>query len=136
MNYFRTLIAVADDCPVTESVAPPDRGANKTVASLQHSMLADSPYVYTQEDVLFITWCERQNVPHMAEDDIAHLRDEFFAKSQACLRASPLPKKYGWGLHFNDEGRVALCPMDSKEYGDLVTGDQVTVIRAMRTRRA
>ena len=136
MNYFRTLIAVADDCPVTESVAPPDRGANKTVASLQYSMLADSPYVYTQEDVLFIAWFERQNVPHMAEDDIAHLRDEFFAKSQACLRASPLPKKYGWGLHFNDEGRVALCPMDSKEYGDLVTGDQVTVIRAMRTRRA
>jgi hypothetical protein len=97
MNYSRTLITVADDCPVTESVAPPDRGANKTVASLQHAMLVDSPYVYTQEDVLFITWFERQTIPHMPEEDIAHLRDEFFAKPQACLRASPLPKRYGWG---------------------------------------
>lgn len=136
MNYFRTLITVADACPVTESVAPPDRGANKTVASLQHAMLADSPYVYTQEDVLFLTWFERQNMPHMSEEDIAHQRDEFFDKPQACLRASPLPKRYGWGLLFNEEGRVALCPMDSKEYEALVAGDQVTLLKAMRTRRA
>ncbi|MDQ2745398.1 MAG: DUF6157 family protein, partial [Chloroflexota bacterium] len=80
MNYFSSLITVADDCPVTESVAPPGRGANKTVASLQHAMLAGSPYVYTQEDVLFTTWLERQNMPHLSEEDIAHLRDEFFAK--------------------------------------------------------
>lgn len=75
-----------------------ERGANKTVASLQHAMLVDSPYVYTQEDVLFITWFERQTIPHMSEEDIAHLRDEFFANPQACLRASPLPKRYGWGV--------------------------------------
>jgi len=39
-------------------------------------------------------------------------------------------------LLFNEEGRVALCPMDSKEYEALVTDDQVTLLKAMRTRRA
>jgi len=57
---------------------------------------------------------------------------------QACLRASPLLKKYGFGLLFDHEGRVALCPMESEEYQRLVGGidGQVTVIKAMRSKRA
>ncbi|HEX6305390.1 MAG TPA: DUF6157 family protein [Anaerolineales bacterium] len=31
LNYYQTLIAVADDCPVTESVVPVSRGAKVTV---------------------------------------------------------------------------------------------------------
>ncbi|WP_298711512.1 DUF6157 family protein [Micrococcus sp. 2A] len=40
-------------------------------------------------------------------------REAFFAKSQACLRASPLGKRHGWGLHHDAEGRVALVPLGS-----------------------
>ncbi|WP_370872528.1 DUF6157 family protein [Paenibacillus zeirhizosphaerae] len=36
--------------------------------------------------------------------------------SQACLRASMLPKKLGWGIHFNGEGKLALIPMESELY--------------------
>jgi Family of unknown function (DUF6157) len=136
VNYVRTLIAVADDCPVTRGVVPPDRGAQRTVASVQYAMPADRPYGQTQEDVLFGTWLERQNTPDLSAADIARLREEFFSRPQACLRSSPLPKKYGWGLHFDDEGRVALCPMDSKHYRELVTGHEVHVLKAMRSKRA
>lgn len=136
LNYFETLIAVADDCPVAESVVPVERGAKKTVAALQYEMLAESPYVHTQEDVLFKTWLARQGMPEKSEAEVAEMRDEFFAKPQACLRASPLPKKYGWGLVFDEAGRVALCPMESKEYNQLLTGGRVKVHKAMRTRRA
>ena len=135
MNYFQTLIAVADDCPVTKSVVPVDRGAKKTVAVLQYEMLAGSPYVYTQEDVLFNTWFRRQALPDKSEAEVAQLRAEFFAKPQACLRSSPLPKKYGWGLIFDQEGRVALCPMESKEYQELLAGDKVKVLKALRSSR-
>ncbi|WP_342481620.1 DUF6157 family protein [Paenibacillus sp. FSL L8-0340] len=31
-----------------------------------------------------------------------------FSKSNPCLRASMLSKRYGWGMHFNDEGKIAL----------------------------
>lgn len=52
----------------------------------------------------------------------AHFRPtQFFANSQACLRSSLLPKRYGWGLLFEQEGRVALCPMESSP---LVSGQR------------
>ena len=136
LNYFQTLIAVADDCPVTKSMVPEDRGGKKTVAVLQYELLAASPYVYTQADVLFHTWLQRQAGPGTSDAEVAQLRAAFFAKPQACLRSSPLPKQYGWGLHFDGEGRVALCPMESEEYQQLLTGDRVTVLKAFRSRRA
>ncbi|GAA3794402.1 DUF6157 family protein [Sphaerisporangium flaviroseum] len=136
LNYYQTLIAVADDCPVTESVIPRARGEKKTVAALQYELLVGNPYVYTQEDVLFESWLRRQDLPDPSEDEVARLRHEFFSRSQACLRASPLPKKHGWGLAFDSEGRVSLCPMESKEYQDLLADESVTVLKAMRSRRA
>ncbi|HEX2049172.1 MAG TPA: DUF6157 family protein [Actinomycetota bacterium] len=133
LNYYDTLIAVAGDCPVTASVVPPSR-AKKTVAELQYEMLVDSPFVHTQEDVLFETWLRRQG-DEIGAGDVARLRAEFLSKPQACLRASPLPKRYGWGLLFDDGGRVALCPMESERYRDLVASGEVTVLEALRSTR-
>lgn len=136
VNYCETLIAVADDCPVTTSVVPVARNGKKTVAVIQYEMLANNPHVYTQEDVLFYSWLQRQDLPEKTEDEVAELRKAFFAKPQACLRSSPLPKKYGWGLLFDREGRVALCPMESEEYRQLLSGDRVKVLKALRSSRA
>jgi hypothetical protein len=136
MNYYETLIAVADDCPATESVVPVERGGKKTVAVLQYEMLADNPYVYTQEDVLFTTWLERQPPAERSAEEVARLRKEFFSKDQACLRASPLPKTYGFGLLFDEEGKVALAPMESEEYRKALGGEQVRVLKALRSSRA
>lgn len=137
LNYYETLIAVADDCPVSSSVPPAPRGGKKTVAVLQYEMLAEHPYELTQEDVLFESWLARQENPDPPDAERARLREQFFAKSQACLRASPLPKQYGWGLRFDREGRIALCPMESAEYQELLRAPgAVTVLKAMRSKRA
>ena len=136
LNYYDTLIAVADDCPVTTSVVPTARNGKKTVAVIQYEMLANNPHVYTQEDVLFQSWFQRQDQTAKSEDEVAELRKAFFAKPQACLRSSPLPKRYGWGLLFDREGRVALCPMESEEYRRFLTGDRVKVLKALRSSRA
>jgi len=134
-NYYQTLIAVADDCPVSKSVIPEDRGGKKTVAVLHYEMLADKPYAHTQEDVQFNTWFQRQDMLEKSEAEVARLREEFFSKPKPCLRTSPLPKKYGWGFIFDEEGRVALCPMESQEYRDLLEGGKVKVLKAMRSSR-
>jgi hypothetical protein len=136
MHYHRTLIAVADDCPVDRAAAPPARGDKPTVAGLQYAMLAGRPHALTQEDVLFESWRARQALP--AGADLAALRQAFFAKPQACLRASPLAKQYGWGLLFDADGRVALLAMESPEYRRLVGGGDPTlkVVKAMRASRA
>lgn len=136
LHYYQTLIVVADDSPVTHSVVPVPRGKDKTVAVLQYELLAKSPYVHTQEDVLFNSWLQRQDLPEPSPTKVAELRAAFFAKPQACLRASPLPKKHGFGLLFDAQGRIALCPMESKEYQDLARGDRVKVLKAMRSSRA
>ncbi|MDQ4088860.1 MAG: DUF6157 family protein [Actinomycetota bacterium] len=137
LNYYDTLIAVADDCPVDRSVVPTPRGGKPTVATLQYEMLAGNPHVLTQEDVLFESWLARQDLDHDRADR-RRLREEFFSKPQACMRSSPLPKQYGWGLLFDGEGRVALLPMESPEYQRLVaaTDTGVKVLKAMRSKRA
>lgn len=87
MNYFGTLIAVADDCPVTSSVVPAERGRKKTVAVLRYEMIAARPYGLTQEDVLFETWLRRQEaLDALSEADRAELRERFFP---ACRVPAP-----------------------------------------------
>ncbi|MFC4059925.1 DUF6157 family protein [Planomonospora corallina] len=138
LNYYDTLIAVADDCPVRSAVEPEPRGGKKTVAVLQFEMIAADPGGLTQEDVLFESWLRRQEPAGRSEAEHDRLRAQFFARPQACLRASPLPKKYGWGLLFDQAGRVRLCPMESEEYQRIVAGEVagVKVLKAMRSRRA
>ncbi|WP_449064542.1 DUF6157 family protein [Planomonospora algeriensis] len=139
LNYYDTLIAAAEDCPVDAGVEPPlGRGGKKTVAVVQFEMLSEDPGALTQEDVLFETWLRRQeDLGAVPEAERAELRARLFAKPQACLRASPLPKKYGWGLLFDARGRITLCPMESEDYRRIVDGavPDVTVRRAMRSRR-
>jgi hypothetical protein len=133
MNYTKTLIAVADDCPAMKATVPQKRGGKNTVATLQYAMLAEHPYEHTQEDVLFEVWWARQATRTGSK---SQARKAFFSKDQPCLRTSPLPKQYGWGLLFDDYGKVALCPMESAEYKQLRKSTQLQVLKAMRSSRA
>jgi hypothetical protein len=139
LNCYDTLIAVADDCPVSSGVMPQSRSGKQTVAVVQFDMIATNPGGLTQEDVLFESWLSRQGLSAQpSAPERAKLRAGFFATPQACLRSSPLPKKYGWGLLFDGAGRVRLCPMESAEYGRIVAGEVagVKVTKALRSRRA
>jgi hypothetical protein len=64
------------------------------------------------------------------------VRERFFSKGQACLRSSPLSKRYGWGTHHDAEGRVALYPVGSAEYERLRTDESLEHLTAMRSKRA
>lgn len=134
-NYYATLIAVADDCPVDHSEVPEEKPGKKTVANIHYEMLVDKPFSVRQEDVLFETWFRRQ--PNRPTDpaEIAKLREEFFATPKPCLRTSPLAKRYGWSFVFDKEGRAKLCPMESKEYRNLLESGEVKVLKAMASSR-
>lgn len=138
LDYYETFIRVADDCPVTTAVPPPPkRGEGKSIPQLEYDLLAGRPYTLTQEEVLFAVHLLRQGLslddPSLPKET---LRREFFSKSKACLRASMLPKKYGWGLHFDAAGRIALVPMESPEYAAFLGGARpATVLAAMRNKK-
>jgi len=131
-NYFETFIQTAEDCPVTTAEVPPAKGTSKSVALLQYEMIANNPYKFTQDDVLFEVHAQRKGI---SEKDQETEREKFFSKGQACLRASSLTKRYGWGVHNNSEGKIALFAMESKEYLDLVDNPDIKQLKAMRSKR-
>jgi hypothetical protein len=132
-NYVGTFIQVAEDCPVGAAEAPPTGAKVPTVATLQYDLITDRPYELTSDDVLFAVHAIRQNI---SEPEYEAARVAFFAKDQACLRSSPLGKRYGWGIHHDADGKVALVPLGSEQYQALAADPAVRQLRAMRSKRA
>lgn len=132
-NYKNTLIEVAEDCPLTQGRVPEPKGNKPTVANLQFDMISSNPYKYTSDDVLFSTYATRKEIP---ENELEAQRAAFFSKGQACFRASPLAKSYGWGIHSNEEGRIALYGMETDEYKKFKEDGGVKKVKAMRSKKA
>jgi hypothetical protein len=132
-NYHNTFIEVAEDCSTGTAEVPPHReGKPVTVARLHFDLVAEMPYRHTSDDVIFATHAARNGIP---DADLAAERERFFAKGQPCLRASPLAKRYGWGIHHDAEGRVALVPAGSEEYDRLAAEPGIAHLKAMRSKR-
>ena len=130
-DYLGTFIEVAPDSTTTAAQIPPSR-ATPSVAELQHRLLAAHPYAYTSDELLFEVHAMRTGVEE-ADRDAA--RSAFLARDQACLRASPLGKRYGWGTHHDAEGRVALVGIGTPEYARLAADPSLQHRSAMRSSR-
>lgn len=137
MNYVNTFIAVSPDTAAKAGTVPPERGGKGSVARLEYELVSGNPYALTQEEVQFAVHVRRQGI---RANDIktrrARLWSELFSKPTACMRASPLPKSYGWGLHFDAEGKVALVAMESPKYARLSKDPAIRQVSAMRNKRA
>ncbi len=131
-NYSDTFIVIADDSTATQGLPPPEKVDNPSVASRTWRVISAHPYVYTSDDVIFSVWADRQGLP---ERDRAAAREEFFSKGRACLRASDLGKKYGWGVHHDRDGRVALYGRETDAYRAFAEAGEVTILKAMRSSR-
>jgi len=131
-NYQNTFIEVAEDSPAKQAEIPPQKQDDKTVANLQFDMIEDSPYKYTSDDVLFHVHVLRNRIN---EKDLVSEREKFFSKGQACFRASPLTKRYGWGIHNDADGKIALYAMESDEYKRLSQDTSLKHVKAMKSKR-
>lgn len=135
-NARDTFLTVAPDTRATRGTAPPERDP-PSVAWRCYAALAAAPYRYTSDDVLFGAWADAQG---LAEADRPAARAAFFFKGQPCFRASPLTKRYGWGVHHDAAGRIALVGLETPAYARLAAGEgpdgaPVTVRPAMRAGR-
>ena len=124
-NNHDTFTSVAPDCPATTAEVPPER-ATPSVARIQYEMLAGHPYEHTSDDVVWASNGRRRGID----------RETFFSKGQPCLRASPLVKRYGWGVHHDVEGRVALVAVESAEYAAFRADASLQQTAGMRSSRA
>jgi hypothetical protein len=112
MKYYDTLIEVADDCSATEGQVPQARGGKKTKAVVEYELLVKHPYTYTEEDIAFEVYAVLHEI---SKDSWPREREKFLSKGHPHLRVSALAKRYGWGIHNNAEGKVALIAVESRE---------------------
>lgn len=129
-NYFDTFIEVAEDTKVETGLNPPAKGDKKSIAQMQYELISANPYKYTSDDILFHVFAERND---LTKAELKDAKEEFFSKGQACLRASPLTKTYGFGVHSDTNGKVAIYGMETSEYEKLVTDKSIKKIKAMRS---
>lgn len=129
-NYQNTFITVAEDTRATAGTTPPSKSETKTLAEQQYNLLASNPYRYTSDDILFLVFADRNNLA-LAEYDKA--RELFFSKGQPCLRTSPHTKTYGFGVHSNSKGKIALYGMETEDYQKFLADETVKKFSAMRS---
>jgi hypothetical protein len=133
-NYKDTFIEVAEDCPVKSAEIPPQKGEERTAAVIQFEMVFSNPYKFTSDEVVFQVYAEKNKIKGKAQ--MTSEREKFYSKGQPCLRSSPLTKRYGWGVHNNAEGKVAIFAFESSEYKNFLKDKSLVHTKAMRSKRA
>ncbi|WP_410771760.1 DUF6157 family protein [Fontibacillus sp. BL9] len=139
MSYKNTFILVSPDCPAVKGIVPVSAKENKPVHLIQYELLTEHPYRYDYPELLLETHIRHKQISSEEMNRRGQeIRDELFAKKHACLRASALPKKFGWGVHYDDDGRIAIYGMDSPEYKSFADSADtgIQLLLGMRSRKA
>ncbi|TML92107.1 MAG: hypothetical protein E6G03_16635, partial [Actinobacteria bacterium] len=79
---------------------------------VEYELLVKHPYTYTEEDIAFEVYAVLHDIPKASWPKE---RERFLSKGHPHLRVSALAKRYGWGMHNNAEGKIALVAVESAE---------------------
>lgn len=130
-NYFDTFIEVAEDTKVSCGTKPTSKD-KKTIAEMQYEMLVNNPYKFTSDDLFFQVFAERND---LTKAEYKQAKEQFFSKGQPCFRASPLTKTYGFGVHSDNNGKVAIYGMETEQYQIFLNDTKLKKVKAMRSTR-
>ena len=132
MDLRNTFIRIAPDCPESAGIEPPVRGGKKPVHLIHLELLRAKPYKLGHEDL--IVEGELRREPPGVESK-AEIRERLRQKPIPCLRTSALGKRYGWGIHFDEKGKIAVYPAGSAEYRKFAEDPGIEQTVAMRSSR-
>lgn len=127
-NYSNTFISVASDYSLAVAKPNPKEG---TIGAHQLAAIIEKPYQMTSDDLLFMVYAQRNGIS--GDDEIA--RAAFFAKPQACLRASPLVKTLGFGVHHDENAKIAAFAIESERYNELLNDQTINKVAGMRSKK-
>ena len=71
----------------------------------------------------------------LIQNEYKEEREKYFSKGQPCFRASPLTKRYGWGVHHDQDGRIAIYGAESSGYQEFLNNKDIVVVKAMRSHK-
>lgn len=132
MSYKNTFIVISEDSTVSSGIVPIPRNEKPTIASIEYDLIKNNPYKFTQEDIQFKTYLTKNQIESDHQDE---LREQFFSKPKACFRASPVVKNYGWGIHYDEQGKIAIYDVHSEKYNHFLHSDNITILKGMRSKR-
>jgi hypothetical protein len=136
MSYSNVFIKVSEDCPACRSETPVARRDTVPAHVIQYELLTRHPYRFGHEDLVYEVYVRQKGIPReVLATDAAKVREELFSKGHPCLRASALTKRYGFGAHYNEAGKIALYPVESPEYGQFMQNEAVRKLPAMRNKK-
>lgn len=130
-NYYNSFIEVADDTTSKYGTQPPVKN-KKTSAEIQYELIANHPYKYTSDDVFFLVFAIKNN---LSKADYKNAREEFYSRGRPCLRTSALTKTYGYGIHCDHNGKVALYGMETNEYRNFISNSAIKKVKALRSKK-
>lgn len=117
------LITKSPDSKIKRAIHPANKRAHQTITQIYFEELIRNPYGFTEEELR-----------HRVHVELRKRRD-LKLKSYS-IKRSELLKKYGWGLHVDSAGRLALVGCDGKRYKELTRNPRVLKISGYRTRKA
>jgi Family of unknown function (DUF6157) len=129
IGYENAFITLARDCPVAAGFVP--RKA-MSIAGLEHALLIGDPYKHNASDLILAV---HRRHKHVGDAEVDEFKAFLFAKSHVCMRLSMLPKRWGWGVHYNEQGRMALYGAETEEYQQFATRPDLRVMAARPSRR-
>lgn len=138
MHITDTFVRVAEDCPIEIGMAPVSTRTLPPVHVIQYQLLSTEPYKYNLEELIYEVHVRHKQIPQ--EEQVTRKEEiwaELFSKNHPCMRASMLPKRFGWGVHYNAEGKIAIYAKESPEYDQFIMGEgeMLKLVYAMRSKR-
>lgn len=120
----REFILVAPDCPVNKGTVPQGKRAGKPIVVHQYEVLSQHPYEYTEREL-----SDEVHIVRRGKQEGDLQRDKYD------LRRSRLAKEFGWGLHYDEDRKLALVSCETAEYERLArrAQDRGTAVTAWRS---
>lgn len=123
-KYINTLIQVAPDCPRKKGTPPVSATKSLTTLEVRYDVLNNNPYKFTYDEFLREVFINRLG------------RDEADLNFDSrTLRRSRLCKQWGWGIHGDEFGRLALVGCETPRYKQLQNHSKIKKINCSRNRR-
>lgn len=90
-------------------------------------------YTLKSDDLLSTVAALPKDIP---EDKHTLFRAESFSRGQACLRAPPLVKTFGWAIHHESAAKIALIDPTSAHFSEISNNLSIKHVTGMRNKRA
>lgn len=131
-NYYNTFIPIPEENKIQKGTIPTLKEGKKSIAYFLYENIIKHPYQYTSNELLFKAYIFTNGID---EADIKKHKIQFFSKKQLDLRGSSLVLSYGWGIHFNAQGKIALIGIDSNLYSQLTNDTSIQKVKALKIKR-